>query len=212
MQQTLRTTVWEGTLWDPCSFLFNWIGNSYENSLFREAIEIKGAASLHHVYNTEERDQQSPGETCSWGTEARFPSPSTRQSQGFPDKECDITSYSQWPKQKCYSMLWSSLWLLQNSKWALIIVQNNQKQCLPRYVLYALCIEFFFLITGASCCSDVSFSSKMQGGMQAEFLIEEEDLALISSAKRHPPTLMRTLQLGHSGNQRILERVAVCSN
>lgn len=140
MQQTLRTTVWEGTLRDPCSFLFNWIGNSYGNSLFREAIEIKGAASLHHVYNTEERDQQSPGDTCSWGTEARFPSPSTRQSQGFPDKECDITSYSQWPKQKCYSVLWSSLWLLQNSKWALIIVQNNQKQCLPRYVLYTLCI------------------------------------------------------------------------
>lgn len=74
--------------------------------------------------------------------------------------------------------------------------------------------EFFFLITGASCCSDVSFSTKMQGGMQAEFLIEEEeeDLALISSAKRHPPTLMRALQLGPSGNQRLLERVAVCSN
>lgn len=71
--------------------------------------------------------------------------------------------------------------------------------------------EFFFLITGASCCSDVSFSTKMQGGMQAEFLIEE-DLALISSAKRHPPTLMRALQFGPSGNQRILETVVVCSN
>lgn len=183
MQQTLRTTVLEGTLQDqivcggshwllkyPGSFLFNWIGNSYENSLFyrnyrNERSSFSSSCCLQH------RGGERPAEPRGHMQQRNSNEVAPHLLPGNPKDSltrnmtlCHIRNGQSKKATGCCGAHW---WLLQNSKLALIIVQNNQKQCLPRYVLYALCIVIntifsFFLITDASYCSEASFSTKMR--------------------------------------------------